>query len=100
MKKFVINSSIEATIDNTVDPYIELAIPEVVDRIGEEAIEIIVIDSITETIIDKIIMMKMNVPELSQHTMTVRTWCRRLKTGLASSYVRDQEQLKLSHQHP
>ena len=30
-----------------------MAVPEVVDRIGEEAIEIIVIDSITETIIDK-----------------------------------------------
>ena len=30
-----------------------MAVPEVVDRIGEEAIEIIIIDSTTETIIDK-----------------------------------------------
>ena len=44
----------EAINDNTIDPSIELAVPEVVDRVGEEANEIIVIDSITETIIDKI----------------------------------------------
>ena len=44
----------EAADDNTIDPSIELAVPEAVDRVGEEANEIIVIDSITETIIDKI----------------------------------------------
>ena len=31
-----------------------MAVPEAVDQVGEEANEIIVIDSITETIIDKI----------------------------------------------
>ena len=51
--EFLAEQPIEATLDNTVDPYIELAVPEVVDRIGEEAIEIIIIDSTTETIIDK-----------------------------------------------
>ena len=33
---------IEATLDNTVDPSIEWAVPEAVDRVGEEANEIIV----------------------------------------------------------
>ena len=48
--EFLAEQPIEATLDNTVDPSIEWA----VDRVGEEAHEIIVIDSITETIIEKI----------------------------------------------
>ena len=71
VEKFVINSSIEATIDNTIDPYIELAVLEAAELAVDTSIEAILIaeeridENFVDTSIEAILVAEERVDEFS-----------------------------------